>query len=194
MRHARVAVLGLDLSTRAAAMVAVPTNWAGDWLKVRRHVVGMPLTKQATDMERALRTRWIADQVVRFALDYHCGVGWFESYAFGKHTSSHTLGELGGVVRIALVEAGVIISTANMSTARKLLLGRLPARGSGVKVKDEVFRTLHSAGMPFGPAATARDEADAFTCANLGLSEQGAYCFAQLGGAHDRSRRQSRQR
>lgn len=178
MRVRRDAVIGLDLSTRAAAGIIVPLNWGGDWLKVRRLVVGLKLTKQATDEERALRTRHIADRLLEFACDYRVGSAWFESYALGVVHSAHTLGELGGVVRLAFVERGIPIRTANMGSARKLLLGKVP-RGSGA-AKAAVYRALRAAGMPFGPTETAKDEADGFTCANYGLSELGAYCFAQL--------------
>lgn len=177
MRSRRTAVLGLDLSTRAAAAIAVPSNWGGDFDFVRRLVVGVKLTRDATDLERALRTDLIANRIVEFAVDYQVGDAWLESYAFGKSTSAHTLGELGGVVRLKLVQAGVRIHTANMSSARKLLLGRIP-QGKGA-AKAAVYRSLRAAGMRFGPTETAYDEGDAFVCANWGLSERSGYCFVQ---------------
>jgi hypothetical protein len=170
-------VLGLDLSTRAAALVAVPANWNGDWSLVRRLVIGEPLPRGASDHDRALRTMRIADQSIEFARDYHVGSAWFESYAYGGSTNAHTLGELGGVVRARFVQAGIPIYSANMSSARKLLLGRIP-RGKGA-VKAAVYRTLRGAGAELGPSATAYDVGDAFVCANWGLSELGCYCFVQ---------------
>jgi hypothetical protein len=170
-------VLGLDLSTRAAAAVIVPANWNGDWQLVRRLVVGLPLDRQASDHDRAMRTRHLSDQLTSFAVDYRVGSAFFESYGYGMRTAAHTLGELGGVVRLSMLEAGLVIRTANMSSARKLLLGKIP-RGPGA-AKAAVYRALRAAGMPFGPSKTALDEADAFVCANWGLSEQGCYCFVQ---------------
>lgn len=181
MRRARDAILGLDLSTRAAAGIAIPRTWNGDWLKTRTIVIGEPLTKFSDDVDRALRTGSIAEQLCRFAFDYGVGQAWFESYAFGMKTSAHTLGELGGVVRLELARMGISIHTANMGTARKLIVGTVP-RGTGVaKLASKLaFRALQAAGMPirFGKK-TELDETDAFVAANLGLAEAGCYCFAQ---------------
>lgn len=76
-------------------------------------------------------------------------------------------------MRLKLVRAGVSIRTANMSTARKLLLGKLPRKGA----KHAANAALHAAGSP----AWTLDEADAFVAViNLGLSEHAsAFCFAQ---------------
>ena len=48
-------VLGLDLSLKAAAAVAVPTWWDGEWDKVRSMVVGETLRRDASPAERARR-------------------------------------------------------------------------------------------------------------------------------------------
>ncbi len=170
--------MGLDLSTRASAAIVLPARWAGDWLLMRELVIGQPLTMQATDRERALRCEWIARQLVEFAVDYHVAEVWIEGYAFGMRTSAHTLGELGGVVRLELVRAGIAIHTANMGTARKLLLGGVP-RGKGA-AKKGVLAALQAAGMPFrAPKAVWLDLADAFVAANLGQANGGRFCFAQ---------------
>lgn len=165
-------ILGLDLSTRAAAAVAVPQDWDGRWSRVRSLVVGEPLHRDATDAERARRTETIAARLVAFARS--CGVAsvWIEGYAFNQATAAHTLAELGGVVRLELVRAGFDLHTANMSTARKLLLGKVPRSGA----KDAVVATLRAAGSTFETA----DEADAYCCANLGLSELGGFFFGQV--------------
>lgn len=170
--------MGLDLSTRATAAMIAPLNWSGDWLMTRTLVVGEKLDRSASDMDRALRTGNIAEQVCRFARDYAVGTAWIESYAFGMNTMAHTAGELGGVVRLELIRMGVHVRTANMSTGRKLILGHVP-RGKGA-AKKAVFHTLQAAGMPFrSPKTTWLDEADSFVALNLGLSEAGSYCFAQ---------------
>jgi hypothetical protein len=97
---------------------------------------------------------------------------WLEGYVYSQRTASHTLGEVGGVVRLEFVRAGVAIHTANMSTARKLLLGKLPGKGA----KYAAHAALHAAGS----RAWSLDQADAFVAVNLGLSEHaGAWCFAQ---------------
>jgi len=166
-----VTLLGLDLSTRAAAAVAVPLAWDGQWARVASLVVGEKLRRGATDAERAQRTETIARKIVAFAKAHNVTQAWIEGYAFSRHDSAHTLGECGGVVRLELLRAGVELHTANMGTARKLLLGKVPR--SDVKVA--VFEALRAAGATFDTL----DEADAFCAANLGLSDVGSYCFAQ---------------
>lgn len=165
-------ILGLDLSTRAAAAVAVPQDWDGRWSRIRSTVVGEPLQREATDEQRARRTETIAARLVAFACTQGVTSVWIEGYAFSQATAAHTLAEVGGVVRLELVRAGFEIRTANMSTARKLLLGKVPRKGA----KDAVVATLRAAGATFGTA----DEADAYCCANLGLSELGGFFFGQV--------------
>jgi Holliday junction resolvasome RuvABC endonuclease subunit len=163
-------LLGLDLSLQAAAAVAVPLDWDGDWSRVHSIVVGEPLHRTATDAERARRTETIAARLVAFAQAERATVAFIEGYAFGQRTSAHSIGELGGVVRLELVRAGIEIRTANMGTARKLLLGSCP---KGAKVA--AYSTLRAAGATF----ETLDESDAMVCANWGLSELGGYCFCQ---------------
>ena len=177
-RVRRGAILGLDLSTRASAAICLPGGWKGDWLQMRELVVGLPLGKAATDHDRASRCETIAEQLVGFATDYHVSDCWIESYAYGMKTAAHTLGELGGVVRVELMRAGIRLHTANMSSARKLLLGGVP-RGKGV-AKQACLRAMVAAGMPLrGPKQVWLDLVDAFVAANLGLADREGFCFAQ---------------
>lgn len=174
-------LLGLDLSTRAAAGVLVPQDWDGQWSRVRSIITGEPLRRDARDVERARRTETVAAQLVAFAKLHGVTSAWIESYAYGQRTAAHTLGELGGVVRLELVRAGIEIRTANMSTARKLLLGKVPTRTSKDEpgrptAKEAVQAALRAAGAP----AWTPDEADAYVCANLGLSELGGFFFGQV--------------
>jgi hypothetical protein len=164
-------LLGLDLSLRAAAAVAVPLDWDGRWQRVSSLVVGEKLCRTATDTERARRTETIAARLVAFAKQHDVVQAWVEGYAFGRNDSAHTLGELGGVVRLELVRAGIELRTANMGTARKLLLGKVPR----ADVKVGVFQAVRAAGAAF----ETLDEADAFAAVNLGLAEHGGFCFAQ---------------
>lgn len=169
-------LMGLDLSATAAAACAVPLDWDGQWQRVRTHVVGLPLPRDASDWDRAMRCEAIARALVAFAHEHGVSEAWIEGYAFGQRTAAHTLAEVGGVVRLELVRAGITIRTANMSTARKLLLGKVPRKGA----KEACHRTLWAAGSP----PWTLDESDAFVCANLGLSEHaGAFCFAQTEAA-----------
>jgi Holliday junction resolvasome RuvABC endonuclease subunit len=165
-------LLGLDLSVTATAVVGCPLDWDGQWSRVSSLVVGEKLRRDATDAERARRTETIALRIVAFARARKAEVAFLESYAYSQRTSAHTLGELGGVVRLELLRAGIEIRTAPMSTARKLLLGTVPRSD----VKTVVFSTLRAAGARFETC----DESDAFTALNFGMAELGGYCFAQV--------------
>ena len=171
-------ILGLDLSTRGTAAVAVPLSWDGDWRGVHTFKCGAALTKAATDDERAARLAKIAKQVVRFATLQGATEAWLESYAFSRQ-GAHTAGELGGVVRVALADTGIALHTAQMSTARKLILGHVP-RGRDA-IKEAVKAVWAEAGFTAG--ANDDDLCDAMTCANMGLAEAGAYCFCQADAA-----------
>lgn len=145
---------------------------------MRELVVGVKLAKDASDYDRASRCEQIAETLVDFARDYHVQEAWIEGYAYGMKTAAHTLGELGGVVRVELMRAGIDIHTANMGTARKLLLGHVP-RGKGA-AKQGVLRALLAAGMPLrGPKPVWLDLCDAFVAANLGMAQRDGFCFAQ---------------
>jgi Holliday junction resolvasome RuvABC endonuclease subunit len=165
-----VVLLGLDLSLNASAAVAVPLDWDGDWSRVRSCVVGERLRRDASDAERARRTETIAARLVAFARSTGATKVFVEGYAYGLKTSAHSLGELGGVVRLELVRAGIELVTVPMQTARKLLLGKCPREGAKVAVAE----ALKAAGARF----ETLDEFDAMAVANWGLSEVGGYCFS----------------
>jgi len=164
-------ILGLDLSATATAAVSVPLDWDGQWSRVHSVVVGEKLRHDASDAERARRCETIASRLVAFAQAERATVAFIEGYAFSQHSAAHTLAEVGGVVRIELIRAGIEIRTANMGTSRRLLLGKCP---KGAKVA--VYAALKAAGATF----ETLDESDAFAAANLGLSELGGYCFCQV--------------
>lgn len=165
-------IAGFDLSTRAAACVTLPLDWDGRWNRARSIVVGEPLRRDSSDAERARRTETIAARLVAFCKTHGVTAGYIESYGFNQARAAHTLGEVGGVVRLELLRAGVDIHTAPMSSARKMLLGNIPRSD----VKMAVYSTVRAAGATFETA----DEADAFAALNWGMSELGGYCFAQV--------------
>lgn len=173
-------ILGLDLSLQAAAAVACPLDWDGQWRAVRSLVVGEPLKRDCSDEDRARRTEAIARKLVAFAQSERATVAFIEGYAFGLRTSAHSLGELGGVVRLELLRAGIELRTANMGSARKLLLGQCPRKGA----KVAVAAALKAAGARF----ETLDECDAMACANWGLCEMGGYFFAQIPEVKPRKR------
>lgn len=180
-------ILGLDISSRSTATVAIPLSWDGNWSRVEWLLCGQKLPRTATDMARAQRCEQIARSIVEFARRKGATLAWFEGYAFSQNTSAHTLAEVGGVVRLELVRAGIEIRTANMATARKLLLGKVPVgeklpsgkRRKGV-AKKAVYEALTASGARLPAGDEGCDVADAIVAANLGLSELGGYCWAQV--------------
>ena len=168
-------LIGLDLSRRAAAAVAVPTEWDGDWTRVASYQCGGRLQANSTEEERIRLCDTIAQRIGSFCQRVYAEHIWIESYAWGTGTSAYTLGEVGGIVRLELMRHKLEINVANMGTARKLLLGKVP-RGKGL-AKKAVQKTLGLAGAPGNWTA---DHFDAFTVVNFALSNySGAYCFAQ---------------
>jgi len=173
---ARTVIAGLDLSLTASAIVTVPTNWDSDWKRVKTNVVGRSLPRGAIDADRIDRCVDIATTLARHAKQRGVKRAYIEGYAFSRTDQAHSIGELGGIVRYLLAINGIEFVTANMNTARKLLLGKVPRKGP----KEACWGALAAAGAP----AWSLDESDAFVCANLGLSEYaGAYCFAQAEAA-----------
>lgn len=165
-------ILGLDLSIRAAAVVAVPSDWDGRWSRVQSMVAGESLPKGATDNEHALRNQSIANAIIRFARRVGATHAYIEGYAFSRRSSSvHQLAELGGVVRLELVRDGLEVATVNMGQARKLLLGKVPRESAKLAVYDAFI----AAGRRF----ESLDESDAMAIANYGCAQHGAFFFGQ---------------
>jgi hypothetical protein len=171
-------LMGVDLSASCTAAIAVPLDWNGDWKRAICTWAGEGLPRSASDRERALRTENIGIAIAEFAVSQGVTDAYLESYAFSRDTAAHTIAEVGGVVRLYLLQAGVNLHTTQLATARKLFLGTVPTKKTlprGVTVKDVILSTLHAAGAPF----TSKDVADAFVAVNLALSERGAYALVQ---------------
>lgn len=174
-------VMGLDLSLTRPAMAIIPARWnIGDWSSIYvSSLVVPPLTKMGEGLsvyemcrERYVRlemiVQWVLNCMRSGMMPDHV---FTEDYAFGQSSSSVTkLAELGGVVKVAMFNHGRTVIPVTASSARKLLLGKLPGKGAGRgAAKAAVEAALHAAGSP----CKNDDEADAFACANFGLSETG---------------------
>jgi hypothetical protein len=161
---------GFDLSLTASGMVAVPEQWCGDWSRIRTGRAGKKLTKQATTEEQIERLRSIRSRVQAFVREHHVTVAVIEEYAFSATTSgAHSLGELGGVVKVELYDMGVDVHVVSPARARTLL-GRQPKRDRKVWAQGR----LYAAGAP---KAWSGDELDAFVNANYYLSEHGGHAI-----------------
>src|SRR5690606_13241105 len=110
------------------------------------------------------RLAWLRDAVVGAV--GAAEVVMIEGYAFGAGraggtTHAHALGELGGVVRVALVEAGVTLVEVPPARLKKWATGR------GNAPKDEV---VIAAARRFDPPPHNNNEADAAWLRDLGLA------------------------
>lgn len=164
-------VLGLDLSLTKTGMAAVPADWAHDFNRCAVATAGMGLKKDATEHERAMRLKLIRDAVLQFARRVGAGVAIIEQYAYTSMvTQAHSLGELGGVVRLALIEAGIEVEVVAPASARKLL-GKQPR-------KDAKIWAAHRLVTMGAPAAWPMDCLDAFAVCNFKLAELGVGLLA----------------
>jgi Holliday junction resolvasome RuvABC endonuclease subunit len=122
-------ILALDLSLSA-------TGWAD--------AAGAGVLRPPKDHDRGMkRLVWIRDQVLEFAANteqLHVGSASadlvvIEGYAFGAKNQAgvHAIGELGGIVRVALFEFGVPVVEIPPASLK------LFATGKGNAPKDEVL-------------------------------------------------------
>jgi hypothetical protein len=148
-------VLGVDASLTRTALVLIPPDWVpGDWaaLKVREiSILGMPREECLDDLEceeyRVDRLTQIAARACDFVREHCCNRalrGYIESYAFSASSSSVTkLAELGGVLRVTFytdVDLQLVLEPVTASSARKLLLGRLPQKDQKLAAQGALYR------------------------------------------------------
>lgn len=161
-------------SALPASVEGRKTLCLAETLPPHRHSLGIQVVELSRLLTTCLRRHhaspFLKRALVAFARATGATKAFIEGYAYGLKTSAHSLGELGGVVRLELVRAGLELVTVPMQTARKLLLGRCPKQGAKVAVAE----ALRAAGARF----EGLDESDAFAVLNWGLSEVGGYCFA----------------
>lgn len=156
--------MGIDLSLRqTAAVIAI----AGTNVPGHSMTCGEDLTHDATAEEKLLRMRKITEALIAFREQHRASHVFVEQYAYNMSQASraHSMGELGGIVKNAFFDSGVIVLPVVATQARKFLFGRLPAKGA----KKEASRRLKVMGFVF----RTEDEGDAFIVANYGLSELG---------------------
>lgn len=175
MRRKLVPVIGFDLSLSRPAACTIPAGWRlGDWGTLDYRSVEPPGVGDAADLAGRYRrlsfvARWVIDLLWNEQQPWPDRIqhAFVEEYAFSARSSSVTkLAELGGVVRVAALEGRhTLLRPVVASQARRLILGRLPAKHAKVAVQQALYR----AGAPFAND----DECDAFVVANFGLSELG---------------------
>jgi crossover junction endodeoxyribonuclease RuvC len=96
------------------------------------------------------RLKWILDSV--WNLTEHADLVVIEGYAFDRPNQAHQIGELGGIIRFTLWEAGKLYVEIAPSSMKKF------ATGTGNASKDEV---LVAAVKKLGYQGFSKDQADA---------------------------------
>lgn len=77
------------------------------------------------------RVKWIMDQVAKLVIEHAPAAIMIEGYAMGAKTHAHSLGELGGVVKLGIGMMGIPLFVAAPGSWKKALTGN----GSALKGK-----------------------------------------------------------
>lgn len=158
--------IGIDASLTALGLCAIPEEFGvSDWHRVFARTV---ITKPGgEDADRYLH---LAKAVASFCAAYNADSVWIEDLPRGIRSSSvFRLAELAGVIKTEVRrQLGIPVTPVNPSSARKLLLGNLPAKGFSKLVVYEAFRHL---GAHFEDDA----QSDAACIAFYGRSECGLW-------------------
>ena len=147
--------VGLDLSLTSTGLVA------GD-LRVA-HGSKFKGIERLVD----LRTKILAP-MAQFAADGQDFVVMVEGYSFGsKNSHAHALGELGGVIRMAMLENGFPFVEVPPSNVKKF------ATGKGNASKGEVMSATSVRTGIVWAGKGAEDICDAFVLEQMGLTKAG---------------------
>jgi crossover junction endodeoxyribonuclease RuvC len=105
------------------------------------------------------RLKWILDSV--WNLTEHADLVVIENYAFDRPNQAHQIGELGGIIRFTLWEAGKLYVEIAPSSMKKF------ATGTGNASKDEV---LVAAVKKLGYQGFSKDQADALWLLDMAIA------------------------
>jgi len=160
----RIVGLGVDGSLTATGLVALPSDWRGDWSKVARMTIGQDLDNAATVEEKVRRIDLICTAMMGFAEDHECTHAWITGYAFNKQRSRvYSLGELGGNLRRDIV-LGLHLPLVEVNdSSTRTLIGKF----SGKDQKKQAHKILREAGLPRN---WTEDEIDAWLAVNWKFS------------------------
>lgn len=139
-------ILGLDLSLTA-------TGWALVW-------DGSPKWGVIKSRHRSVkRLSEIRKQIIFILQDTQPCLAVIEGYSYGSHQGMAGLAELGGVVRLLLLDMGIPFIVVAPATNKKF------ATGKGNAEKDLVLKRVF---QHWGADMSNNNEADAFALAQFG--------------------------
>lgn len=151
-----IKVTGLDLSLNGTGVCNnyFPKSPEGKepYIETRR------LTHDLTGPERLI---YVRDKVI--GLFQGTELACLENYAFARTNQAHQVGELGGVIRVALYEAGIEYVLVTPNQLKKFATGKGGGKDGGKKEDVKLGVYKH-----WGKEFPSNDEADAFVLAKIG--------------------------
>jgi hypothetical protein len=175
----REVYLGLDVSLTGLGMVAVPSDWDGEFDNVRHECLGVKLPRNATPRQQIERMLALALDVRIWATRVGATIACYEDSLPGFAVSGKMLTKLLGFIEKELAqECRLFIEPVNQSTARKHFLGYLPTSGAAGKVdrKKVVTAALDALTDVF----VWDDEKDAFITVNCRMARDPGVHVIQL--------------
>jgi len=162
----REVYLGLDVSLTGLGMVAVPSDWAGDFSKVQRNSLGLELPKNATPRQQIERMLALALDVRIWAVRVGATIACYEDSLPRDAFSVKPLAKLLGFIEKELAqECHLFAEPVNQSSARKFFLGYLPTKRKGGPRVDRK-KVVTSALDALTDVFQFHDESDAFIAVN----------------------------
>lgn len=183
-------VIGLDLSLTCTGLAIIRPTW--DCGVANVEVRSFPTERDEDETEAMRLTRilniaswvqWIVSDLVAEASSVEGPTPhvFVEHYAFSRFrdSSASSLCELGGVVKIRILEgAGIIAQPVSSSSCRSLFLGKGRVKKGAKLLVQQALKQIGFSGNG--------DEGDALVVANYGVSELGFPAIADVVGAHER--------
>lgn len=140
-------IVGIDPSLTRLGIAVITSEHPGCW---RTDTISSQLegAKRLIEIrDKLFEEYWDADLVV------------IEGYAFAKNNRAHQMGELGGVIRVALTEQGIDWLEVPPARVKKFCTGK------GNAPKDIMIQQVYK---HWGVECKTSDEADAFVLAQIG--------------------------
>lgn len=150
-------IIGLDLSLTATGL-ALPDD--------SLETIRVKLPEHALEERRVERLRDLCALIDRRTRDSDMAV--LEGYAYSRSGAAHSLGELGGVVKVCLLQRGVRFVCPGSTVVKKYATGNGGAgkdRVLAAAIKDAIRRQL--------PEPSGDDEADAYWLRRMALDHYG---------------------
>lgn len=165
-------IVGLDQSLRGFG-IARAEVFANGWEDVRlTSFDGGELPRKASEALQARRQDILIHRVTGFIAEVNPDLVAFESYAFSRNPNVEVV-ELCGALKRWLRQVNIPYLWINQSSARKLLLGKVPRKGKDAK------NAVYDAFIAAGVHAATLDESDALCILNAAAAESDMFCYAQ---------------